>query len=272
MPRSWVYEPLRPYLAFGQAAFQRQLVYRSANWAGLSTNMFFMLLRAYAFSACFEHRSRIEGFTVQDITTYVTVTQALIMVAPQWGALGLADSVRTGQVAIELLRPVNTFYMYVAQRLSISLYYIFARSLPLLGVSSALGLLHLPPSWRVIFPLAISITLASLIAISLIFLVETSSFWLESDRGFRILSVAAGALASGLTVPINFLGPWLKVYAQITPFTHTLNSPTQIWLGQLYGTELLVVLGTQLFWVITLFILCQWILRRGMQHVQVVGG
>ena len=270
--RLWRRFPFLPYLAFGRAAFQRQLVYRSANWAGLSTNLFFLLFRAYAFKACFQHTSRIGELSASEVTTYVTVTQALIMVAPQWGNLGLADSVRSGQVAVELLRPANLFGMYLSQRLAISLYYVFARMLPVLAFGWCLDMLHLPWSWSALLPLVFSVICGAWIGACILFLIEASSFWLESDQGVRALAVALNSLFSGLTIPIDLLWPWLKDICQLTPFTHTLNTPSQLWLGRFQGEDLIQIIGIQFFWVITLSVVCLWILHQGARKVQVMGG
>ena len=95
--------------AFARASFQQQLAYRVANWAGLFTNSAFLLFRASAFRACYAHRASIGGLDLADATTFVAVTQAILMVAPQWGAIGVAADVRSGQIAVDLLRPMDLF-------------------------------------------------------------------------------------------------------------------------------------------------------------------
>src|SRR5437762_9394492 len=52
-------------------------------------------------------RSRVGGMSVADAVGYACVTQAILMVAPQWGPVGVAANVRSGQIAVDLLRPVD---------------------------------------------------------------------------------------------------------------------------------------------------------------------
>lgn len=262
---------LTPYLAFARAAFQRQLAYRTANWAGLFTNAFFLFFRAYALEACYAEREQIGGLGVVEIVTYATVSQSLLMVCPQWGSLGLGASVRTGQVAMDLLRPVDLVGMYLARRLAISGYFVGMRMLPVMGLGAVAGLLSVP-AWPWLLPFAASVLLAASIATLLLLLVELSSFWLESERGIQLLVSGVGLLASGLILPIDYLPGWMQQIARLTPFPYTLYVPTEIWLGRLTGEQLLSTLAIQLGWGIGLFVAARGVLRAGERRLQVLGG
>lgn len=263
---------LAPYAAFARAAFQRQFAYRTANWAGLFTNVFFLFFRAAALAACFDARSQIGGLTVQDVVTYVTVSQSLVMVCPQWGVLGLAVSVHTGQVAMDLVRPVNLVGMYLSRRLAISGYYVIMRMLPLLAVGWLAGLLSFPPSPALWLPFASSVVLAAWIGICLIFLVEVSSFWFEGDRGVRYLVMGLAVLPSGLILPADFFPEAVQTVFALTPFPYTLYVPTEVWLGRLGGVSLLANLGAQLAWAVGLTIGCLVALSAGERRLQIMGG
>ena len=58
---------MHAFFAHASASLKQQLAYRFANRAGLFTNVFFLLFRAYALRACYATRSEIGGLTVQDI-------------------------------------------------------------------------------------------------------------------------------------------------------------------------------------------------------------
>ena len=59
-------------------SFRRQLTYRAATLAGLSTNFFFGLLRVAVLLALFDTRREVEGMTQQDAITYTALTQGII--------------------------------------------------------------------------------------------------------------------------------------------------------------------------------------------------
>lgn len=263
---------LAPYLAFARAALARQWTYGTANWAGLFTNSFFLFFRAYALQACYAARSTIGGLDVDDTLTYVTVSQALVMVCPQWGTVELAPAVKTGQVAIQLLRPVDLFGSLLARRLALSVYFVFARMLPVLGVGWAFDLLS-PPDPTLLPAFVVSVALAAVIGTSLLVLVEVSAFWLESERGVRYLMLGAATLPSGLVLPVDFFDEgWLQPLFTALPFSHSLYTPTRLWIGGLAPAEAGGLLGLQLFWALGLAWLARRLIAAGSARLQVLGG
>lgn len=260
-----------PYLAFARAAFARQWTYGTANWAGLFTNLFFLFFRANALRACYDARTEIGGLDAMAIVTYVTVSQSLVMVCPQWGNVGLAAQVRTGQVAIALLRPVDLFGSLLARRLALSAYYALARMLPVLALGGAAGLLSWPdPRWLPAF--AVSVVLGAIIGTTILVLIESASFWLESERGVRYLVLGAAALPSGLLLPVEFFGPQVRQLFAWLPFAHTLYTPTRLWIGGLSAEQALGALAIQLTWAVVLVAVARRVLAAGADRLQVLGG
>jgi len=260
-----------PYLAFARAALARQWTYGTANWAGLFTNSFFLFFRAYALRACYDARASIGGLDVDATLTYVTVSQALVMVCPQWGTVGLAPAVKSGQVAIALLRPVDLYGSLLARRLALSVYYLAARFVPVLFVGGAFGLLQ-PPDPALLPAFAVSVVLGAVIGTSLLVLMEVSAFWLESERGVRYLLLGAAALPSGLLLPVEFFDDALQTLFTLLPFAHSLYTPTRLWIGDLPASEVWGRLGLQLFWALALAALARHLIRLGSARLQVLGG
>lgn len=261
---------LGTYAAFGRAAFQQQLAYRVANWAGLFTNVFFLFFRAYLVEACYTADQAIGGLTVLQSVTYVTVTQAILMVVPMWGTVGLSAQVYTGQIAISMLRPVDFFGMKMAERLGVSAYYLLVRMSPLLAIGLAAGVLALPASVPLLAGFVASMLLGAWIAVAILFLIEVSSFWLESDKGVRYLVHGASMLPSGLILPVAWFPDAIQQVFRATPFAYTLNLPAEIWLG--VHSSLTTALLVQLGWAVALTVACKIAFDRGTARLQVVGG
>jgi ABC-2 type transport system permease protein len=260
------------WAAFAAVSFKQQFAYRMANWAGLFTNTFFLLFRAHALQAAYAARDNIGGLNVEEIVSYVTVSQALLMVIPQWGRMGISESVRSGQIAMDLSRPVGFFGMHMSKRLGISVHYLFVRFLPVLGVGLVFGLLH-PPANPPLLPVLLwSVFCGAWIANSLLFLVEVSSFWLESDRGVRYGVMGMANLFSGVILPISFFPEWAQSLSRILPFEYSLYLPVKIYLGQLAGAALADALATQLIWVVGLGLLCRLAFAAGTRKLVVHGG
>ncbi|MEZ4653667.1 MAG: ABC-2 family transporter protein [Candidatus Eisenbacteria bacterium] len=260
------------WMAVFAAAIRLQLVYRVANWSGLFTNSFFLFFRAYGLRACFAGRSTVGDLDITGVVTYVTVSQALLMVIPQWGRVEVAESVRTGQIGVDLCRPVDFYATYLAKRLGISAYYVAFRFLPLMAVGLVAGLLAPPADWTLLPVFAVTVALGAWVANSLLFLVEVSAFWLGSERGVRYLVLGGGNLLSGLILPLSFMPDSVQALSRGLPFEYTLYLPVRVYLGDFGGWSLPSALGMQLFWAVALALSCRLALAAGVRKLVVQGG
>ncbi|MCC6573879.1 MAG: ABC-2 family transporter protein [Planctomycetes bacterium] len=260
------------YLAFVSMSFRRQFAYRAANWAGLFTNSFFLFFRAYALGALFVGREAVGGMSLEHVVSYITITQALLMVIPQWGTIRLAESVRSGQIAVDMCWPANFFGMHMSRRMGMSAYYFLTRCLPLCVIGAATGLLHPPAQWWHLLPMLLSVAMAAWIANSLLFIIEVSAFWMESERGVRMILGGLTNFFSGLILPLSFFPAWLEAASRYMPFRYTLNLPAEIYLGRVAGEALWQQLAMQLGWLMALSLLCHGLFAAGTRKLIIHGG
>lgn len=262
---------LNVLLAHATASVKQQLAYRFANWAGLFTNTFFLFFRAYALRACYEGRTEIGGLTASGIVAYVTVTQALLMVIPQWSRFGLAANIRSGQIATDLTRPIGLLEALLAVRAGVTLYYFVVRFLPLMVLGAVAGFVSWPNGVMSATGFMISVVLGAWLANLILILLEASAFWFGTERGLRYLVLGLSGLFSGLILPISFLPDSVQAISRWLPFEYTLYWPTRVYLG-LPSDALLSGLLTQALWVVLLTGLTQATLALGTRRLVVQGG
>jgi ABC-2 type transport system permease protein len=257
------------YPRFTVVSFIRQAGFRVANLSGLFTSTFFMLFRTSIFAAIYAQGTKIGGYSLGETLSYVVLVQALIMVIPQWGSIGVQEDIRTGQIAMDLCRPLNYYLMIMCKRLGLSGFFLIARGIPTLFIGYALGLLTVAPSVVGFCYGIIGMLLGVWLTNSLHFLVELSGFWLESPRGPKMLVVGFSYFLSGATFPVALFPPWAQQINSYLPFSSTLNAPVELFLGT---RDPLVVLGSQLLWVLIATALCFVVLRWGERKVVLHGG
>lgn len=260
---------LPAYLAAASTSMKRLFAYRVANWAGLFTNTWFLLFRVFALAAFYAGRTdAVAELTVHEGVAYMALTQALLMVIPQWGKFGLGESVRTGQIAIDLLRPIDYYGLHMSQRMGEAAYYVFLRAVPIAILSGAVGFLVPPAGALPLLGFLASVALGSWIAHSLFFIAEATSFWLETDTGPRHLLMAGQALFGGLILPLTFFPPGMRAVSDWLPFSCTLYAPVAIFLGK----ESLVLVARQLGWAVLLAAVARAVLAGGARRVVAHGG
>lgn len=257
------------YSAFIKMGFIRQAKFRLANIAGLFTNTFFMIFRAAIFQALFANAALIAGCNLDYMLTYAVMVQVLIMVIPQWGSVGLSEDIRTGQIAVDLMRPINYYLMVLSKRIGISAFYLLARGIPALLIGIFLGFFRLVPDLYHIALEMISLVLSIWLASSIHFLIELCAFWLESSQGPKRLVMVASYFLSGAFIPTALFPPWAQEINLFLPFQYTINSTIEILMG---ASQPLKLLGFQFLWVVVISVFCLLGLNRGQYKVALHGG
>jgi ABC-2 type transport system permease protein len=260
------------YLAAARLAFQRQLAYRTANLAGLATNIFFGALRAYVLIALFGAQSVVAGYSLPAAITYTGLTQALLSFLMLFGWWDLMRTIRTGDVASDLSRPFDFFGYWWAQDCGRAMGYLILRGLPIMILYAAVYRLALPPTpihWAAAM---VSISLALFISFCYRFIVNLAAFWTQDAMGIGRAAWMVSVFLSGFLMPIAFLPPWFGFVIRLTPFAYMVNTPVEIFLGIVNGPALWAALGAQAFWCVALYALARLVLGAGVNKLVIQGG
>ncbi|MBN1933713.1 MAG: ABC-2 family transporter protein [Anaerolineae bacterium] len=253
-------------------SFQRQLAYRGANWAGLATNFFFGLLRASIMISLFQAQGEISGLSLQDAITYTGLTQAVIAYLNIFGWWEVIHAVYSGDIASDLLKPLDYFTFWLAQDLGRAIAQMLVRGITIMLAYAVFFPLTLPGTVTHWLALIASLLLSLLISFEWRFLVNLAAFWTPDARGIGRTAFSLALFLSGFLMPLRFFPAWFVRLCHLTPFPALINSVVEIYLGGIEGVDLLRALGFQLLWAIILFALCQIILRQGVRKLVIQGG
>jgi ABC-2 type transport system permease protein len=264
---------VRRYLLLARAEFRRQSTYRLALAAGVFTNTIFGFIRYSVFSAALLGAGgTIAGYNVAQASTYVWLGQGLLAGIGLLGSHEVSERVRTGEIAIDLARPIDLQMSYWARDLGRAALLLPARgAIPVLIGALTTGL-AVPDSWT-----AAPLGLVSLVcAISISFLlrygVNLISFWTIDVQGYVNVYMLLMSLFSGFYVPVHIFPDWLQVIAHASPFPSMFQSPIDVLSGRVAGPQALGVIGVQLAWLTGLVVLTRVALRSASSKLVVQGG
>lgn len=263
---------VRLYWEVTKRAFQRQLAYRTANFAGLATNAFFGYLRAAVFVAVFRTRTEIGGYDLSAAVTYTWLTQGMIMIVSMWSWWEVEQTIRSGDVVSDLSKPFSYTGFWLARDLGRAAYYLLMRCCPVLIVGQLLfGLRwpHSPLTWLALGP---SLFLAVCISFGWRFLLNLTAFWTTEARGLGALTSALVLFLNGFVIPIEFFPAWLQHVARALPFAGTIQVPADVFLEQVTGWALAGALGIQLLWAAIMLGLAQALVGVATRRVVTQGG
>jgi len=260
------------YLALIRLAFQRQLAYRTANLAGFATNAFFGAMRAYVIIALFGTHSAVAGYTVQAAVTYTGLTQLLLSYVAIFGWWDMMRTIRSGEVASDLSRPIDYFWYWGAQDCGRGVAQLFLRGAPIMMLYVLFYPVVWPPTLWHWLALPFSLALALLVSFAWRFIVSLAAFWVQDAVGIGRFAWTVAIFMSGFIMPLAFLPPWLITLMRLTPFPTFMNTPFEIYLGILNGPALLGALVEQGLWFVLLYSLAQVLLKLSVQKLIVQGG
>ena len=253
-------------------AVRRQLTYRTATLAGLATNFFFGLLRAYVIIALYGARTNVAGLSLSAAITFTGLTQATIAVINLWGWYDLSHTVESGEIATDLLKPMDFFAYWLAQDLGRVLVNLLLRSLPIMLFYVLAFRITTPPSAIDGLYFALSLGLAWLINFSFRFATNLTAFWVVNAAGVIRLATTLSLLLSGFLMPLRFFPAWFQRLCALTPFPAMINTPIEIYLGVRAPAAIVQGLYTQLAWALALVLLSYGLLRLGVRRLVVQGG
>lgn len=265
---------IRTYSALVRAGFRRYATYRQATVAGALTNTMFGFLRGYVLLAVAAGAGGVAaGYQGDQLATYVWFGQGLLAVVLLWGWTDLADQIRTGAVATDLLRPIHPVWYYLATDLGRAGHAMLFRFVPPVAVGALTFELYLPsrPGTWPLF--AVSVVLATTLAFACRWLFNATAYWLLDVRGvFAAWGIGSGVL-SGLYFPLRFLPDWLALFLYVgTPFPGIVQIPMDVLVERDRPAIQAGLVGVQAVWVALLLGACLAVQRRAERRLVIQGG
>lgn len=271
---------MRPYLAAFAARFQLTLQYRTAAVAGFVTQCWWGALRVMIFTAFFAGSAGSQPITLAHTITYTWLGQAFLIFLPWNGDPDVGEMVRSGAVAYERLRPVDTYAWWYARAVARTtaqvapraamMFMLAAVLLPLAGLGR--WSLRPPESLGAVSLFVVSMALVAALSASIVMLINIMIVASLNERGPNLLVAPFSNLLSGAIVPLAFYPDWLRPLLRFQPFAGLVDIPFRIYFGDLAGLSAAEGLGLQAAWILVLVTFGRWWLGRVMGRLQVQGG
>jgi ABC-2 type transport system permease protein len=262
------------YSALAIAGFRRYATYRQAVVAATFTNSVFGFLRCYVLLAAVASAgAAVGGYTGPQLASFVWIGQGLIGTVLLWTPMDLGERIRTGQVATDLLRPVDPVWHQLAVDVGQAGYGVLTRfAIPVIVGWFAFDLYL--PSQPQTYPLfALSVVLATLVCFGCRYLVNAAAYWLLDARGPQIAWLLFSGVGSGLYFPLWLLPePYGALVMIAVPFPSILQSPLDIVVERFDTAGQLRLIAVQAVWAVIVIALARLVQRRAERRLVIQGG
>jgi ABC-type uncharacterized transport system permease subunit len=234
----------------------------------------FLAVRLFLFSeiwkAAYDGRESVSGVTAETQLVFLTIAMLQGLVLNISMAWYLQDRITTGNIALDLIRPVGLLPRLMAQQVGRT-----AGVLPHLVVTVpiaiALGSLR-PPEWQQVPIYLASLAFAYIVSVLTWTIVGMITFWLLNINGIRAALQISQDFLGGAVVPLWFMPDGLRFVLELLPFNAIFFLPASIYAGQVTGSELIRPFVTQAVWIGILALLVVWVWRRGQRKLVIQGG
>ena len=227
-----------------------------------------LVLLATVWRAVYAGRTSVDGVTLTTMTSYVSLAAMHSLVSRDDVVNWVEKRVRTGVVAMDLLRPITlleqVIWGQVAQLLMKGpmILIILPVAVGFSGITAPVAL----------GPYLLSALLGWIVNSCIFLLLSSIAFWTLEMGGLTFLFFMVSGFLSGTLVPLWFMPDWLSAALAWLPMQATLFTPVAIYLGQIAGPDAWSAIGVQALWIVLLGGLALAVWRRAVRRVVVQGG
>ncbi len=263
---------MKKYWRHAALAVQETIAYRVAYLVNMASTVITYFVIFLIWAAVYSGRSDVGGYQWAEMKSYLIISLFMSALVSGSSEFRISRQIRSGNIAVELMRPVDFQKANLAITLGKS-----ASEGVLVGIACLAFALFsgggvVPPTALAWAGFAAGVAVAFATKFLLIYLFSLFCFWTNSLMGLSWLRRGLTDFFSGALVPLAFFPLWLLELANWLPFRNIVWVPASAFTGRLAGHELIRALGIGVVWVFALWLLCRFVWSRAMRKVTIQGG
>lgn len=263
---------MKAYLAIFEAQFRTLLQYRAAAFAGAVTQIFWGFIRVMIFEAFYQSASGSEPMSVEQVVTYIWLSQAMLGLLPWNTDPEIRNLIRSGNVVYEIVRPLDLYALWFTRSMARRVAPTLLRSVPIFVLAGLFFDMQAPASWPHALAWAVATCGTVLLATAVTALLSITLMWTLAGDGINYVMMAVVSLGSGLIVPLPLFPEAIRRWVEWLPFSGLADTPYRLYMGHIAPEQLPAVLLHQLAWTLGIVLLGRWLLARFTRRLVVQGG
>lgn len=266
---------MKTYFSFFKLRLNVALQYRFAAIAGIATQFFWGAMLLMIYEAYYKADISIP-LDWNMLTSYVWLGQSFFYLTRfNCADTDISESIISGNVSYEFIRPLNIYFVWFSKLLANKIAGTALRFLPILCVA-----ILLPSEYRIGLPASllsfvlflVSMILGTFLTVGTGMLIYVIMFYTTSSKGlFNVYAVIAEFFA-GSVIPIPFMPETLQKICYILPFRLSFDLPYRVYCGNISVAEGAVSVIIQLFWIIVITLLGNYMLSKISKKLVIQGG
>lgn len=262
---------VRIYCGLALMMPKQMVAYNASVWIKLLVQIMSLTTFYYFWRAVYTDRTIVAGLALHQTLNYALLAQVFLSVVQSNPVYALGKRVVDGNIAIDLVRPVDLQAAMYAQNVADILVSLVVKPL-LLGIAIWLFGLTLPTDPSIWIWFLISLFLGNAALFCFDWIVACLTFYTTEAWGLVILRNGVAMFFSGAIVPLEMMPSWLRHIIEIFPFSQALYIPVALLSGLTPVTQALEYSLIQLAWIGGLAIASRIVFVIAVRKVTVQGG
>lgn len=250
----------------------KSMTYKFQVYGTIIMQTIIMLASAFFWKALFLNSERVQGVDVNTMLTYTVVSAMISVILSTNVERRISQSVYKGTIAIDMMRPVNVFSVFLAEDAATVTALIFQNLIPILIIGSVFIRLPRPESACGFVLFLLSLGMAFWINWLLSCMFGMISFWAMNMDALIQVKKHLIRLLSGSIIPLWFFPDWLKNILEWLPFAYLYQLPLNFYIGKYDSSSLLMGLSVQLIWLVGLLFAFLYLQKRVTSKIMIQGG
>jgi ABC-2 type transport system permease protein len=263
---------MKAYQAILRARFATLFQYRAAAFAGLCTQIFWGIVKVMILTAFFTQSHAHQPISLSQAITFIWLGQALLRLLPWDIDKELERLIHKGDVAYELVRPLDLYWHWFFRSMAMRLVPTLFRSIPLFLVAWLFLGLAEPVSPLAALSFGVSLIFSTLLSSAITALVMTTLFWTIVGDGIVRLLPHAVMLLSGLVVPLPLFPDWMQSFLSFQPFRGIVDIPCRLYTGVIPSDQALYFIGFQFLWALVFIFAGKALMKKALKRFVIQGG
>lgn len=263
---------MSPYLYIAKTKIKTALTYRFNVVSTIALQCIIMFANSYFWKAVYGAHSIAMGVTREQMLTYAVMSAFIGSLFTSEVEDRIIQSVRKGSIALDMLKPVSLFGIFLAEDIGGIWVALLQRALPLMLLACCFIQVPVPAQgWYVpLFLVSFVLSYAINWLVAAMF-----GMWVFTAISLRpMLSVKNHLviMLSGSLIPLWFFPDWLRGVLELLPFPYIYQLPLSIYIGRYDYPVIMGKLGIQLAWAAALYLLFMLLQKRATRRVMIQGG
>jgi len=261
---------VRGWLGYAAMGVKEALAYRAWFALRIFVAAVAMGVSSFFWPAVYAGTPSIAGLDAATALRYALLAEAMASAGESGLLRRMAFLLREGQIAHELLRPVD--FQVTRFGIASGLWAAnLASRAPLFLLAAALGAgLPADPARWVAFLASFAVGACAMFAFECV--LACAAFYTTEVWGLMVLNEALALFFGGVLVPLDLMPGWLRAVAGALPYQQTVYLPVSLLAGITPLSEAPRVLLGQLAWAAGLLVLSRLAFARAVRVVTVQGG